>query len=117
MKPWWTRRIGRIVVLATIAVGIAGTVIMLLWNALIPELFHGPSISYLQAIGLLVLLRLLLRVGFRWHSGGWRHDRWRQRLEARMAAMTPEEREKFKAEWGRCGFGHDFPSPAGEGSK
>jgi hypothetical protein len=31
--------------------------------------------------------------------GGWSHRHWRNRFEAKLAAMTPEEREKFKEEY------------------
>jgi hypothetical protein len=85
-----------------------GLVVMFLWNALVPQLFNGPSISFWQGIGLLLLSHILLRGWGRWHYGnGWRRERWRRRLEERMAGMTPEEREKFKQEWdSRCGWGH-----------
>ncbi len=85
-----------------------GCVVMMLWNALIPVLFNGPSLTFWQAIGLLILSHLLLRGWSPWrHAGGWRQDKWRQRFEEKLAAMTPEEREKFKQEWkDRCGWGH-----------
>ncbi|MGN7820334.1 hypothetical protein HGH92_06835 [Chitinophaga varians] len=69
-----------------------------LWNNLIPELFHGPVISYWQALGLLVLGKLL----FGWHGhkpgGGKWGGGWRQRKEwkEKLANMTPEQREKIK---------------------
>lgn len=66
-----------------------------LWNNLIPELFHGPVISYWQALGLLILGKLL----FGWHGpSGNKFSNWRQRKEwkARMANMTPEQREKMR---------------------
>ncbi|WP_206155935.1 hypothetical protein [Chitinophaga fulva] len=71
-----------------------------LWNNLIPELFHGPVISYWQALGLLVLGKLLF--GWHGHKGGWggggRWGGWRQRKEwkEKLANMTPEQREKMK---------------------
>ena len=33
---------------------------MLLWNALIPELFKGPYLSFWQTFGLIVLFRIFL---------------------------------------------------------
>ena len=93
---------------------LVGSVVMELWNWLVPILFHGPIISFWQAIGLLALSRILFG-GFG-RGGGWggrnwgegRHSHWKQRIEERMANMTPEEKEKFKHEmrerWGRrCG--------------
>lgn len=102
MKTWWAVRIIKGLVIGAVIGLVVGFVVMGLWNALIPELFHGPVITFWQAIGLLVLSHIL----FRGHSspwGGWRHDRWRKKFEAKLAAMTPEEREKFRSQWhSRC---------------
>jgi drug/metabolite transporter (DMT)-like permease len=44
---------------------------MLLWNALLPHLFAVPAVTYLQALGLMVLTRLLLGRGMRpWGAHG-----------------------------------------------
>ena len=96
----------KIFLLVVVGMFVFGGVVMLLWNALIPDLFKGPSLTYWQAIGLLILSHLLLRG---WHPSGhrhvWRNDRWQHRFEEKLAAMTPEEREKFKEEWKhRCGW-------------
>ncbi|MGA3287269.1 MAG: hypothetical protein ABSD46_07580 [Bacteroidota bacterium] len=79
-----------------------GVATMLLWNALIPDLFHGPFITFWQAVGLLVLSHILFRSFGGWRHGGWAHHNWRHRFEAKLAAMTPEEREKFKEEYHHC---------------
>jgi hypothetical protein len=83
-----------------------GLVVMVLWNALIPELFKGPVITYWQSLGLLLLSHILLRGWGRWrYANSWHRDRWRYRFEEKLAAMTPEERDKFKEEWRRrCGW-------------
>jgi len=79
-------------------------VVMALWNELVPDIFKGPVISFWQAAGLLLLSHILLRGWSPGRHGGWRHDRWRHRMKERLAAMTPEERAKFRAEWGHgCG--------------
>ncbi len=77
---------------------------MHLWNWLIPALFHGPIISFCQAIGLIILSKILFG-GFhgRWSGKGHcGHNRnhWKQRMEERIATMSPEEKEKFK---NKCG--------------
>jgi len=107
MKPWWITKIVKMLVMGVIAAVAIGLVVMLLWNALIPDLFRGPELTFWQAVGLLVLSHLLLRGGGRWRfSNGWRHDRWRKKFEEKLAAMAPEEREKFREEWEhRCGHG------------
>lgn len=105
MKPWWIAKIAKMLVIGTVALFVLGFGVMWLWNALIPELFKGPVLSFWQAIGLLVLSHVLLRGWGRWHyANGWRHDRWKKKFEEKLAAMTPEEREKFREEWRRrCG--------------
>ena len=79
--------------LMLVAVAVLGGLVMLLWNAIVPELFAGArAIDYLRALGLLLLCRILFG-GFRgyggWHRRGhWGHGRW--------SAMTPEEREQLR---------------------
>jgi len=97
-------------VLAFMAIGSA--VVMALWNWLLPPLFGLHQITFWQAVGMLVLSRLLFggwgRHGFR---PNFRH-RMRQRWSERWERMTPEERERFRQGMrGRCGFG---AAPAGE---
>ncbi len=77
---------------------------MYLWNWLVPDLFHGPIVSFCQAIGLVVLSKILFG-GFHsgWRGRGhWGHDRkqWKQWLKERIANMSPEQKEKFK---NKCG--------------
>lgn len=38
---------------------IFGLFVMLLWNALLPDLFNFPKILYLQSVGLIILTRLI----------------------------------------------------------
>ncbi len=106
MKYWMPFRIAKFVVMAAVFLAVIGFVVMGLWNALIPDLFKGPVLTYWQAVGLLLLAHFLFRGPGRWrHSNGWRHKFWRHRLEERFAAMTPEEREKYREEWRRrCGW-------------
>jgi len=90
---WKTRYLGRgVIVLAAVAV--LGGLVMLLWNAIVPGLFAGARpIEYLEALGLLVLSRILFG-GFRGHGGWHGHRHWRH--EGRWGAMTSEERERFR---------------------
>ena len=91
---------------ALIAIGIAamlavvGFVVMSLWNWLVPALFGGPVLHFWQALGLLVLTRILVgRVGR--GSGHWG---WRGRMRQDWQRMTPEEREKLRETFlKRCG--------------
>jgi hypothetical protein len=91
-------------------------VVMWLWNWLVPPVIGWKTIDFLQAMGLLVLTRLL--VGFR-GFGGWHHrhhhGHWRGRMQEKWASMTPEEREKFREGMrGRCGWHHRHHHGDGE---
>jgi hypothetical protein len=90
------------VVLAVLA--LLGLVVMGLWNALVPQLFRGPTLQYGQALGLLILSRLLFG-GLR-ARGGWR-GHWRQRMwREQWEQMTPEERARLRDRMqSRCGRG------------
>ena len=80
-------------VLALAVLAVAGVIVLLLWNALVPTLFRGPALQYWQALGLLILSRLLFG-GLR-GRGGW-HGHWRQRMwRERWEQMTPEERARL----------------------
>lgn len=76
---------------------IGGTVVMLLWNWLAPELFGLRLITFWQAIGLLALCRILFG-GFGLAGGSHRNSRrrMRERMNERWGEMTPEERERFR---------------------
>jgi hypothetical protein len=80
-------------------------IIMLLWNGILPAAITGvKTISYFQAMGILVLSKILFGGFGRRHSGGWRNrGKWME-MKEKFSGMTPEEREKFKAEWkNKCG--------------
>ena len=95
------RRGWRLLFIPLIAVAFfaVGYVTMYLWNFLMPVIFHLPLITFWQAIGLLILSRLLLGMGG--HHKGWAHHRGYQMRE-KWEKMTPEERENFKGRWGSC---------------
>lgn len=81
---------------------IGGLVVMLLWNAIIPDIFNLKSITYWQSVGLILLTRILTggfksygRFGNGHYGGPPPHlrDKWKN--------MTNEEREAFRAQWKR----------------
>jgi hypothetical protein len=83
-------------IVALVLFGVSAAV-MLLWNWLLPGLFHVPEIGYWQAMGLLVLSRILLG-GFH-HKAHHHHPRhWKHHMEN----MSDEEREKIRQEWQSC---------------
>ncbi len=104
MRDRITNRVGKALMFAVFAplfVVIFGFAVMYLWNWLMPALFGLHMISFWQALGVLILSRILFG-GFRGGSGGHRH--WRHRMRERWGRMTPEEREKFRESSmrGRC---------------
>lgn len=87
---------------------VKSALVMLLWNALIPDLFHGPEIAYLQAIGLSVLAKLLIGFGggfggrgrFGHHKGfGGRFGGDHDFRGGPWGFMSAEDREKMREEF------------------
>ena len=77
-----------------------GGIVMLLWNWLIPVIFGFKAISYIQALGLFLLSRILLgSFGFGNKKPSFGNPKFREK----MLNMTDEERQQFKEEWkSRC---------------
>ena len=93
-------RIAKFAAFAIVAVAVFGFIVMSLWNWILPGVTGWHPITYWQALGLLVLAKILFG-GFRGHG-----MHWRRRMARRWEQMTPEEREKFR-EGMRCGFRGD----------
>src|ERR1700727_190815 len=101
MKRNWFLRILKFALLAILFLAVFTFFVMRLWNWLMPAVFGWHVISYWQAMGLLVLSKILFG-GFR--GGPHRNRRWRRGMMERWEKMTPEEREKFRNSMrGRCG--------------
>jgi hypothetical protein len=104
----------KVLVIVCVAFTVFGFVTMQLWNWLMPMIFGLRAITFLQAVGLVLLSKILLG-GFRPPWAGRR--RWKQDLAERWMEMTPEERERLRAglrgRWGCGGFGRSS-EPAAE---
>ena len=99
---FWARRIVMFVLIGAIAILVFGGIVKLLWNNILAQVTNVHTITFVQALGILVLSKILFG-GFRGAWGG-RHYYWKQRMANKWNSMTPEEREKFKQEWQkRCG--------------
>jgi hypothetical protein len=100
MKRKWLYRAPGILLMVLAAVALFGFAVQNLWNWLIPAIVGWHAISFWQAVGILVLCKILFG-GFRGRGGGMH---WRHRIGERWEKMTPEEREKFsQALRSRCG--------------
>src|SRR5262245_4459313 len=99
-------------------IAIGGTIVMLLWNWILPPLTGWREITFWQAIGLLALCRILFG-GHGWRGHGHPGLRRRlkkriaERIEERCAGMTPEERERFRQRVGER-WGSDPPAPGNQ---
>jgi hypothetical protein len=82
-----------IAILCLIVLALVGWIVMSLWNWLAPALFGFKTITYWQALGLMILCKMLFG-GFSGARGG--AFRRRLRMQERWEQMTPEEREKFR---------------------
>ncbi|MEO7308449.1 MAG: hypothetical protein ABIR78_09320 [Ferruginibacter sp.] len=104
MKKQGIKRGGMFFLLFIVAVPLFGLLVMSLWNAILPEVIGVRSITFWQALGILLLSKILFG-GF----GGGRHSRQHGRqkwieMKQKFAGMSAEDREKFKDEWkNRCG--------------
>lgn len=94
----------------------AGFAVMALWNWLMPDLFGLGHITWVQALGLLALTRILFghwgggKGRGRGRKGGMGHGKWKQRWKERYERMSEEEKEAFKQRFkGSCTPGGDWP--------
>jgi Ca2+/H+ antiporter, TMEM165/GDT1 family len=84
-----------------------GELVMHLWNWLLPPIFGLHMITFWQALGLLLLSRILFGS---WGAGGG--NRGRRGRREKWDKMSPEERERLRQSSGaRCG---GFVVPPGE---
>jgi hypothetical protein len=113
MKTWWLARVSKLLGILALSSIVLGLIVMMLWNAIVPDLFQGSTLSFPQAIGLLLLSHILLRGWGPWrYANGWKHDRWKHRFEEKLASLSPEDQEQFKEEWRRrCGWSPDPGHP------
>jgi len=79
------------------AAAVFGAAVMLLWNALLPQIFALPRIGYLQAVGLLVLTRLLFGGIGGWGHGGHKRHMFQHgnKLREKWMNMSEDERKEF----------------------
>ena len=89
-RKWWI--IPAAIVALPLFIFIGGEIVMHLWNWLLPPLFGWRSLTFWQALGLLVLCRILF--GGLGHGGPGR-GRGR-RFGRGCRNMSHEDREKFR---------------------
>ncbi|MBI5858253.1 MAG: hypothetical protein HZB42_11480 [Sphingobacteriales bacterium] len=87
------------IIIGAAAIGLFGWVVMALWNAALVPATSAAIITFWQALGLLVLSRLLVG-GF---SGGRRHrrgdywkEKWDNMSEEKKAAIMEKLKNRFE---------------------
>lgn len=92
----------RIIAMIFIAAGIIALialVVMLLWNWLIPSIFiGGPVITYWQALGLMILSKILFG-GLKPPKPPFAREKeemWKQKFREKWDCMDPKKKNKIK---------------------
>ena len=78
-------------------------IVLLLWNSILPGLINVRRITFPEAMGILVLCKILFGSFRPGPPGGFRRGGppWKTKL----MDMSPEEREQFRRQWEqRCGL-------------
>lgn len=80
------------IILFFVAVTVFGYVVMGLWNWLIPTLFGGPIITFWQAMGILVLAKILFGGFGHGHTKNNKcdshHDEWKEKIHEKFKEET-----------------------------
>ena len=101
-KKFWAKKIAGFIVLAIAMTALLSYVVMLLWNNVLAAVVSVSLISFWQALGLLILSKILFG-GFHGGWGGHKSGHWKNEMKEKWQGMTAEEREKVKQEWrNRC---------------
>ena len=134
MKRFGFAHVLKFAIIGIVVLGVLSLIAMYLWNWLVPTLFAGPTITYWQTLGLLVLSRLLLGglrprgsfghghghfgrgrfghgpFGHRMHGMKWSRMT-REERHAMRQKMREELREHLRGH--RCGFEPQSRDPQG----
>ncbi|MCB0497742.1 MAG: hypothetical protein KDC79_16490 [Cyclobacteriaceae bacterium] len=103
-RGYWFFKGVKFLVLFALFIAAMGWVVMELWNMFVPELTGWQELTYLNALLLMILVKLL--VGFKGHSRHYgREHFWAHKFKGKWSNMSEEEREalreKFKSRWCR----------------
>ncbi len=99
-RNFWIIRAIFIPIAIAAGIFIFGSVVMILWNSLLPAVLGVSTITFWQAIGILVLSKILFG-GFGCRHGHHRCHCKDHEGHGKWMHLSPEEKEKMKEEW-RC---------------
>jgi hypothetical protein len=97
-KKFWIKKVIGFTAMAAAFGSLLSYVVMRLWNGILTEVVHVSPISFLQAIGILILSKILFG-GFHTRGGCGPRNHWKNMMKEKLEHMSPEEREKMKEEW------------------
>lgn len=87
------KRFPRILIFVILITAVLSLLVMLLWNWLMPVIFNLPTLNYWQALGLLILAKILFAFPGRGHNH-FPHERreyWKKIIEEKMHDSAQKE--------------------------
>ncbi len=96
-KQNWLKKAVGFTLCAIAAIAVLGYIIMLLWNNVLAEVTTVKFINYWQALGLLLLSKLLFG-GFN-KGFSKKNSMWSSEMKEKWHNMSVEEKDNFKQEW------------------
>ena len=91
-------KIAMMIVLGIGAIILFGFIVMNLWNAILVPVLGIGAVSFWQALGILVLSKILFG-GFKGRGGFGGPPVWKTEMKEKWQHMSPEEREQVKQQW------------------
>ncbi len=96
-KKFWIKKVIGFTLIAFACLAGLAWVVMLLWNNVLIEVVSVSAVTYWQALGLLILSKILFG-GFRGKGGDYKR-KWKEKMEHKLSGLSETEREKIKEEW------------------
>lgn len=81
---------------------ITAFVLQLIWNALVPDLFNGPELTYIQAMLIILIKRLIsggMHCGVYKGSYDWDKQEWNDWKEKWGSCDKEDWKNHFEAKW------------------
>lgn len=104
MKNKFKGKMSLFVLFAVALFFLVSAMVMALWNWLLPEILGVKAITFWQAVGILILSKILFGgFGGKKGCGG---DKFRRLKEERMSGMSGDEKQRLREIWRkRCDTG------------
>jgi Ca2+/H+ antiporter, TMEM165/GDT1 family len=97
-KKFWLKRAIFIPVIFAAGLIILGSVVMYLWNAILTTVLGIHTITFWQAVGILVLSKILFGGFHNRHGHQSFHDHGKD-IRNKWMNLSPEEKEKMRKKW------------------